>query len=314
MKRCYVVGHKNPDTDSVASAIAYADLKKKEGYEAIAAIAGEANKGTKLVLEKFGVGMPEKIDFNEMPEVPVILVDHNESGQRAEGIIKENVLEVIDHHRFADFSSAQPIYIRVQPWGSTSSIITRMYQECNHIPERHIAGILLSAILTDTLMFKSPTTTPKDKEMAEWLNEIVGIDMMEHANEIFKAKSDISDMPIIDVIKKDYKEFNFNDHIKTAVAVFETVDAEGPLGRKDEFKEELEKLKSEKGYDHLLFAVVDIIKQVATFIPSDDRDAKLLKHVFGFDEKEGIVEVPGVVSRKKQIIPPLEEHFAGLKH
>lgn len=314
MQKCYVVGHKNPDTDSVASAIAYADLKKKEGFDAIPVIAGEANKGTRLVLEKFGVEMPQKVDFKELPEDCVILVDHNEEGQRADGIIKEHVLEVIDHHRFADFSSADPIFIRVQPVGATSTIVARMYQVRNHIPERGVAGIMLSAILTDTLMFQSPTTTQLDKDMAGWLNEIVEIDMMAHANEIFKAKSDISDMAILDVINKDYKEFNFNDHIKTAVAVFETVDATGPLARKDEFLAELIKIKAEKAYDHMLFAVIDIIKKEANFIITDEADDKLIEHVFGNKSSEGITVLEGIVSRKKQIIPKLEEHFAGIEH
>jgi manganese-dependent inorganic pyrophosphatase len=284
------------------------------GVEAEAVVAGEINKGTKLVLDKFEVKHPRTVDFKDVPEESVILVDHNEAGQRAEGLIKEHVIEVIDHHRFADFSSAAPIYIRVHPWGSTSSIVARMYQECNHVPERHVAGLMLSAILTDTLMFKSPTTTINDMQIADWLNEIVDIDMMAHANDIFKAKSDISDLTIGEVIHKDYKEFHFNDHITTAVAVFETVDATGPLARKDEFLAELKKIKADKKYDHMLFSVVDIVNQVANFIPTDEADAELLKHVFGVEVKDGLVVLPGIVSRKKQVIPPLEEHFAGLDH
>jgi manganese-dependent inorganic pyrophosphatase len=214
----------------------------------------------------------------------------------------------------ADFSSAAPIYIRVHTWGATSSIVAKMYQECNHIPEKHVDTLMLSAILTDTLMFKSPTTTVNDMQIADWLNEIAGIDMMAHAKEIFKAKSDISDMTISEVIHKDYKEFHFNDHIKMAVAIFETVDATGPLAKKGEFLAELKNIKAEKKYDHMLFAVVDIVNQVANFIPTDDADAELLKHVFGVDTKDGLVVMPGVVSRKKQVIPPLEEHFAGIDH
>lgn len=314
MKTCYVVGHKNPDTDSVASAIAYAELKKKEGYDAIPVVAGEVNKGTKLVLEKFGVAAPKTMDFTKTPEACVILVDHNEEGQRADGIIKEHVLEVIDHHRFADFSSADPIFIRVQPVGATSTIIARMYQVRKHIPERGVAGLMLSAILTDTLMFKSPTTTEMDKEMADWLNEIVNIDMFAHAKEIFKAKSDISDMSINAVINKDYKEFEFTAGVKAAVAVFETVDATGPLERKQEFLAELANIKADKGYDYLLFSIVDIINQVSYFLPTSDREVRLLEHVFGGNPDNGIVVLPDVVSRKKQIIPPLEEHFAGHDH
>lgn len=306
----YVVGHKNPDTDAVASAIAYADLKRKEGIDAVPAVASDINKGTQLVLERFEVPVPEKIDFSTVPEASIILVDHNEVGQRADGIIKEHVIEVIDHHRFSDFSTAAPIYILVQPWGSTSSIVTQKYQELGHVPERHIAGLLLSAILTDTVMFKSPITTDKDREMAAWLNEIVDIDMEKHAEEVFRRKSDITGMSRHDIIKKDYKEYHFNSHITTAVAVFETFDADSLLAKKEDLKEELRKIKEAKKYDFMIFAVVDILSEKAHFISTDEETTKLLEHLFNGKEKEGLITVPGIISRKKQIIPPLEEYFA----
>jgi manganese-dependent inorganic pyrophosphatase len=310
----YVVGHKNPDTDSVASAIGYAELLRKRGKKAIPVIAGNINKGTALALEKFGVKRPEFAHLIDFPEASVILVDHNEKGQWADGLVKEHVIELIDHHRFGDFSSAQPIYVRTQPVGSTSSIITKMFQECNETPTKGTAGMLLSAILTDTLMFKSPTTTEYDKEMADWLNEIVGIDMEEHAREIFAAKSDISGMPLRDVINKDLKEFHFNEHAKVGIAMFETMDPSGPLALKDEFLKELKKIKKEKKLDYLLFAIVDIANQVAHFIITSGEDAALLDHVFCGEMKDDIMSIGGLVSRKKQIVPPLEEHFANHSH
>jgi manganese-dependent inorganic pyrophosphatase len=310
----YVVGHKNPDTDSVASAIGYAELLRKRGKDATPVIAGSINKGTALALKKFEVKQPEFAHLIDFPEASVILVDHNEKGQWADGLVKEHVIELIDHHRFGDFSSAQPICVRTQPVGSTAAIITKMFQECNEMPTEGTAGMLLSAILTDTLMFKSPTTTDYDREMAAWLNEIVKIDMKKHAQEIFAAKSDISDMPLRDVINKDFKEFHFNDHAKVGIAMFETVDAAGPLARKDEFITELTKVKNEMGLDYLLFAVVDIIKEVANFIIVSPKEGELLEHVFCGKNVDGIMSIVGLVSRKKQIVPPLEGHFADHNH
>jgi len=310
----YVIGHKNPDTDSVASAIGYAELLKRRGKEAIPLVAGKLNKGTLLALAKFGVAEPVQDSFVDFQESSVVLVDHNEAGQWADGIVKEHVTELIDHHRFGDFSSAQPIYVRTQPVGSTASIIATMYQECGEVPERGVAGMLLSAVLTDTLIFKSPTATDFDRKAADWLNTFAQIDMMKHAQEVFAAKSDISDMPLLDVINKDFKEFHFNEHAKVGIAMFETVNAVGPLARKDEFIEELIAFKANKGLDYMLFAIVDIIHQVAHFIISSGEDAALLDHVFKGEMKNDILSIPGLVSRKKQIVPPFEEHFANHEH
>jgi len=310
----YVIGHKNPDTDSVAAAIGYAELLKRRGEDAVPLVAGEINKGTKLVLAKFDIPVPETSHMIDFPEASVILVDHNEAGQWADGIIKEHVTKLIDHHRFGDFSSAQPIYVRTQPVGATSSIIGKMYRECNEKPTPEVAGLLLSAILTDTLMFKSPTTTDFDREIADWLNQIADLDMLAHAQEVFAAKSDISDMPLLDVINKDFKEFHFNDHARVGIAMFETVDATGPLARKDEFMTELAKVKETNKLDYLLFAIVDIVEQVANFVILSDKEAELLAHVFNGKVEDGIMSLPGLVSRKKQIVPPLEEHFANHNH
>ena len=310
----YVIGHKNPDTDSVASAIAYAEFLKLRGKRAVPLISGNLNKGTLLALKKFGLKEPKQASLVDFSEDSVVLVDHNESGQWADGLVKEHVIELIDHHRFGDFSSARPIRVRTYPVGSTATIITKMYQEHDMEPDHSIAGILLSAVLTDTLMFQSPTTTKHDKNVAEWLNDIVGIDMMAHAGEVFAAKSDISDMSIGDVINKDYKEFNFNAHAKVGIAVFETMDVAGPLARKEEFVAELKKIKKANKLNYLLFAIIDIVGKTAHFVISSAEDAVLLDHVFCGKTEDGIMKIKGLVSRKKQIVPPLEEHFAGRKH
>ena len=248
----------------------------------------------------------------QFAEESVVLVDHNEAGQWVDGLVKEHVIELIDHHRFGDFSSAQPIYVRTQPVGSTSSIITKMYREQDKVPTTGTAAMMLTAILTDTLMFKSPTTTDFDREMADWLNKIVRLDMILHAQEIFKAKSDISGMKMTDIINKDFKEFHFNSKYRVGVAVFETVDVSGPLARKEEFFDALTKIKTEKQLDYLIFSIVDIINQISYVLVTSDEEADILTKVFGKKINLDIMELPGIVSRKKQIIPPLEEYFASL--
>lgn len=310
----YIIGHKNPDTDSVASAVGYAELLKRRGKDAVPLISGQINKGTALALSKFGVTAPEQAHLIDFPEASVILVDHNEEGQWADNLVKEHVVELIDHHRFGDFSSAQPIYVRTQPVGATASIITNMYQERGEKPDKPVAGLLLSAILTDTLMFQSPTTTEFDKEMAHWLNEIACIDMMNHAQEVFIAKSDISDMSLAEVINKDFKEYHFNSHAKVGIAMFETVDSTGPLARKSEFIKELKKFVKENKLDYMLFVIVDIFRQESHFVLSSAEDAALLDHVFCGDMKDDVMTIASLVSRKKQIVPPLEEHFADHDH
>ena len=310
--KIYVIGHKNPDTDSVASAIGYAELLNKTGRDAEALIAGDLNKGTTLALKKFGLVSPRKATEVQFAESSVVLVDHNEAGQWVDGLVKEHVIELIDHHRFGDFSSAQPIYVRTQPVGSTSSIVTKMYREQDKMPSTESAAMMLTAILTDTLMFKSPTTTAFDREMADWLNKIVKLDMILHAQEIFKAKSDISGMKIIDIINKDFKEFHFNSKYRVGIAVFETVDVSGPLARKKEFIEALNKIKNDKKLDYLIFSIVDIINQISYVLITSDQEAEILVNVFGGQVKSDIMELPGIVSRKKQVVPPLEEYFASL--
>jgi len=310
----YIIGHKNPDTDSVASAIGYAELLKRRGKDAVPLVCGEINKGTLLALNKFGLEAPEQAHLIDFPDASVVLVDHNEEGQWADGLVKEHVTELIDHHRFGDFSSAKPIYVRTQPVGATASIITNIYKECDQEPTKEVAGLLLSAILTDTLMFNSPTTTEYDKRAADWLNQIAEIDMPAHAAEVFAAKSDISDMSLEAVINKDFKEFHFNERAKVGIAMFETVDPSGPLARKAEFIKKLKKIKKANRLDFMLFVIVDIVNQVAHFVIPTAEDAALLDHVFTGDMRDDIMSIPGLLSRKKQIVPPLEEHFANHDH
>lgn len=310
-KTIYVVGHKNPDTDSVASAIAYAQLKNLEGKHATPLVSGKINKGTQLALKNFGVRSPKHSHVADFSGAKVILVDHNEEGQWAPGILKEKVTEVIDHHRVGeDFSTDRPIYVRVEPVGSTSTIICKMYKEAEKIPEIHVAGLLLSAILTDTVMFNSPSTTEEDKQMAKWLNGFVKIDMKKHAEDIFVAKSDITGLSTLDLIKKDFKEFHFNGEVKFGITMFETMNLSEILAKKEELIEKMKSFKKKEKLSHLIFVIVDIKGKAGYILSASSKEEELISKVFSRKSQDRVIKIPGIISRKSQIVPVLEEHFS----
>lgn len=223
--KTYVVGHKNPDTDSVVSAIALAELDKKLGKDFEAAIAGEVNKETKYVLDKFGFQVP-KIILGE--EKKVFLVDHNEPSQASDSVKTEEIVGIIDHHKLGGLSTSIPISIRVKPVGSTSTIMTQVYKEKGVEISSDIAGILLAGIISDTWKFTSPTSTEEDQKQADFLNKIAKIDMTKLAEEMFAAKSDLTGIDTEKLINADYKEYDIKGK-KVGVGVFETLDTMGTL-------------------------------------------------------------------------------------
>lgn len=181
MSKVYVTGHKSPDTDSIAAAISYSYLKRQLGMDAVAARAGEPNKETKFALDYFKVEAPELLTSvaRKNPDdekTKVILVDHNESKQCVDGIKDADVLELIDHHRLGDFETDTPIFILIRPVGCVNTVIWGLYKQ-NHVqPSKEVAGMMLSAIISDTVLFRSPTCTDEDKQAVKELAEIAGVD------------------------------------------------------------------------------------------------------------------------------------------
>jgi len=300
MDEIYVIGHKNPDTDSICSAIAYANFLKLNGINAKAARAGELNEETKFVLKKFNVDAPELL---KNATGKLILVDHNEKEQRVDGDYE--ILEIIDHHKF-DFSYSKPIYILCKPLGSTSTIIAEKFFENNLEISREIAGLLISGILSDTVIFKSPTTTEKDREVANELNKIVGLDLVEYGKEMKKIGANIEGKTIEELILRDFKEFNFSGK-KVGIGQLELIESEEFLKRKDEILEEMKKIKEKENFNSLIFAVTDIMKEGSTLFCVGENE--LVGKAFNVDLSSGYVYLPGVMSRKKQIVPPLKEIF-----
>ncbi|MEA2004076.1 MAG: manganese-dependent inorganic pyrophosphatase [archaeon] len=301
----YIVGHKNPDTDSICAAIAYADLKKKTGEteEIIPARSGDINDETRFILDKFGAEDP--ILLSDASGKKVILVDHSEPKQRPENMDKGEIVEVLDHHNI-NFVQATPILFHAEPAGSTSTIISRMYFEKGIKIPKNIAGILLGAIISDTVIFKSPITTQEDKDIAEKLKPIANIDNLEKFGiDIFNAKSGWSEKTAEQIIKTDYKEYELGGK-KIGIAQIETVDASELEPRKEEFLKVMKRIKEKTGLDTIIVLLTDVIKEgCLTFILSDSID--LIGKTFGKEIKDSEVYLPGVLSRKKQIVPPLEK-------
>ena len=301
MKEVIVIGHKNPDTDSVVSAYVWSRLLSRLGDEAKPAVAGEVNKETKLVFERAEVELPKKQNLEDRD---IFLVDHNETGQMAGD--PKNVIGVLDHHNLSDLSTDQPIYFRNEPLGSTSSLIARVASEKEVELEEEEIFLLLCGIISDTLKFNSPTTTDYDVNLARDLADIIDVDIDKLAEEMFEAKSDLSDMTIKEVIEADYKDYEFGSKA-VGVGVAEVATTSFFEDKEGEIIEEMKKVKEEQDLDHLFFGVIDILNKNTLLYVCDDQDQNLAKEVFDVTFENVPVKLEGVASRKKQIIPPLSK-------
>lgn len=308
MSNTLVFGHKNPDTDTITSAIVYAYLKQQLGVEAEAVRLGDINNETKFALEKFGFEAPRFISTVIGETEQVILVDHNEFQQSADGIEEVQITEVIDHHRVANFQTADPLYFRAEPVGCTATILNKLFKENNVEVPANIAGLMLSAIVSDTLLFKSPTCTDQDVKAGEELATIAGVDVAEYGLAMLKAGADLSDKSLEDLLSLDAKGFDFGAY-KAVVAQVNAVDIEDVLGRQAELEALLAKNAADNNLDLFFFVVTDILNNDSTAVAVGQAAEKAAAS-FGTTIVDGRISLPGVVSRKKQIVPVLTE---GLK-
>ena len=303
----YVVGHKSPDTDSVAAAISYANLKNRLGMPEIyvPAAAGTINNETKFVLEHFGVPVPETITDGKGKKI--VLVDHNEVGQAVDNIKEATLMEVVDHHKIGDITTPSPIFFHNEPVGSTATIVSAMYDQYKVPITREMAGVMISAILSDTVLFKSPTCTDKDKAEVEKLAKIIGEDYMQYGIAMLTAKSDISSKNARDIVKGDYKHFDFAG-TKAGIGQIEVMDLSVLAPRKKEILEDMEKVRKEEGLSFVLIMLTDVMKEASDLLFVGTPVDKFEKAFDGKMENNSIYK-KGVLSRKKQVIPPLEAAF-----
>ncbi len=298
----YVVGHKNPDTDSIVSAIVMADYFQKLGKKAKAIRVGKINKETEFVLNKIKIKSPSLI--KNLANKQVFLVDHNAIEQSGDGIEKAEIIGVLDHHRLGGIKTSSPIYFRTEEIGCTATLIFNVFKEKNIAINKRQAFSLLSAIISDTLKFASPTTTKQDIEIAKKLAVICAQDIDKLATEMFKAKSDITGMNLKDIILSDYKEYKEKNKI-FEIAVFETTTPEIILEKKQKILDLLVDLKKQKNIDLMFFTIVDIIKKQAYLFIISNQEKIIAEKAFKKKEKQNLIFLVGVVSRKKQLAPAI---------
>lgn len=305
MSKVLVFGHKNPDTDTITSALVYAYLKKQLGVDAEAVRLGEVNNETAFALEKFAFEAPRLVETvaNEVKEV--ILVDHNEFQQSATDIKDVTIAEVIDHHRIANFETANPLYYRAEPVGCTATILNKIFKENDIEIPANYAGLMLSAIVSDTLLLKSPTCTPQDVKAAKELAEKANVDLDVYGLAMLKAGADLSDKSLEDLLTLDAKEFAMGDN-KVVIAQVNAVDVNDVLGRQAELEALLKKEVADKGLDLFFFVVTDILNNDSVAVPVGSQAIKSAE-AFGAVLENNQIVLKGVVSRKKQIVPALTD-------
>jgi manganese-dependent inorganic pyrophosphatase len=279
VEKVLIFGHKNPDTDTICSSIAYADLKKQLGLDVEPVRLGEVNGETQYALDTFHFDAPRLVETVAGEANGVILVDHNERQQSADDIDQVQVLEVIDHHRIANFETSDPLYYRAEPVGCTTTILNKMYKENGKVIPKEIAGLMLSAIISDTLLFKSPTCTG----------------------------ADLSDKTTEQLISLDAKEFSMGQ-VKVVIAQVNAVDTAEVLARQAELEAAINKVIAEKELGLFLFVVTDILTNDSVGLALG-QEASAVEKAYNVTLENNTAILKGVVSRKKQIIPVLTDIF-----
>ncbi|MGI1805126.1 manganese-dependent inorganic pyrophosphatase [Exiguobacterium sp. TDN 0502] len=305
MEKVLVFGHKNPDTDTITSAIAYAELKKALGVNAEAIRLGEMNDETLFALDTFKATAPRLVTEVATEASHVILVDHNERQQSANDIDAVTVTEVIDHHRIANFETSDPVYYRAEPVGCTATILNKLYKEHGVAIKPEIAGLMLSAIISDSLLFKSPTCTEQDIIAARELAEIAGVDANVYGLEMLKAGADLSKKSVPELISLDAKEFTMGT-LKVEIAQVNTVDTAEVLLRQEELETAINEVILEKELDLFVFIVTDILTNNSVALVLG-QEANLVERAYELEATNNLVYLEGVVSRKKQVVPVLTD-------
>ncbi|EPG1053870.1 TPA_asm: manganese-dependent inorganic pyrophosphatase [Listeria monocytogenes] len=307
MTKTLVFGHKNPDTDTICSAISYAELKKAQGADIEAVRLGELNSETAFVLDYFQVTAPRLVQIvaNEVSEVA--LVDHNERQQSVDDIDDVTVTAVVDHHRIANFETSDPLYYRAEPVGCTTTILLKMFRENEVEVSKTVAGLMLSAIISDTLLFQSPTCTQEDKVAAQKLAQIADVDIQSYGMEMLKAGADVSKKTVAELLL-DAKEFNMNDN-KVEIAQINVVDVNDVLSRRAEVEALMTQNIVDKGLDLYLFVITNILTNDSVGIAIGSKTA-VVEEAYGVKFVENQAPLKGVVSRKKQVVPILTDTFA----
>lgn len=309
MSKILVFGHQNPDTDAIGAAIAFANLQKELGKDAEAVALGEPNEETAFALNHFGLTAPRVVETVANEVEQVMLVDHNEFQQSAADIEKVEILAVVDHHRIANFQTANPLYYRAEPVGCTSTIILKLYKENNVEVPKNIAGMMLSAIVSDTLLFKSPTCTQEDVQVAKELAEIAGVDLEDYGLEMLKAGTNLGTKSASELIDLDAKSFPMGGS-NLRIAQVNTVDLAEVFARQAELESAMQEANAANGYDLFVLVVTNILDSDSEILIVGEPKENIEK-AFNVTLDNNRALLKGVVSRKKQVVPQLTAAFEG---
>lgn len=300
-----IFGHKNPDTDTICSSMVKQILNEKDGKTNTQAVRlGNVNKETQYVLDYLKIEAPELIEGVKKGQ-EVILIDHNEFSQSADGIEKAKIIGVIDHHRIANFQTTEPLYYTARPYGCTSTILFKDFKQKGIEIEKTEAILMASAIISDTLLLKSPTTTSHDKEALEELAKIANIDLDTYGIEMLKAGTDLDDFSEEELINLDAKKFEENG-VKCVIAQVNTVSIEDVLKRKEKLEEAINNEIEKDNLNLFVFAITDILNSNSQIIALGNR-TDIIEKSYKLEDNMAFLE--GVVSRKKQILPMVEKNI-----
>ena len=305
-KNVLIFGHKNPDTDSITSAMVMENLEKKLGNEKAKAVrTGNVNKETQYVLNYLGLEAPELIDDVEDGQ-EVILVDHNEATQCVNNISNAKILKVVDHHTM-NFVAPYQLFYRTEPVGCTQTVLFKMYKENGIEIDKNTATLMLSAIASDTLVLKSPTTTDDDRKVVKELEAISGLNVNEFGVDMLKAGTDISEFTPEQVINIDSKLFEQSNK-KFRIAQVNTADLDSIFKNQSYFEQAINEDIKKENLDFYVFAATDIINSNSKII-SLGNDAGVVEKAFGVPVNNNTAMLENVVSRKKQILPPILDNL-----
>ncbi len=302
----YVTGHKNPDTDSVTAAIAYAELMKAQGEDAVPTMQGELNPETAMVLERFGAAVPEIM--TDATGKKIALVDHSDLIQAPDNLSADDVVAIVDHHKIGDVTTNNPIFCCVQPVGCTGTVLKQLYDIAGVPVDSKVAGLMLAAILSDTVNFKSPTCTEPDKKAVAELKDIAGVsDTDELFMEMLKAKSSVAGVPARDLLNRDYKDFDMNGN-KVGCGQLELATLDQVAEIRDDLLAAMKEQKGEGGHHTILLMLTDVVKEGTDLVVVSD-DPSVAEGAFDTKLDGTSMWIPGMMSRKKQTVPNMQKAF-----
>ncbi|HEB50423.1 MAG TPA: manganese-dependent inorganic pyrophosphatase [Desulfobulbus sp.] len=302
----YVVGHKNPDTDSVTAAISYAELMKAKGEDYIPVIQGDLNPETITVLERFGVATPEVM--TDATGKKIALVDHSDLAQAPDNLSDGEVVAIVDHHKIGDVTTNNPIFCCVKPVGCSGTVLKQLYDIEGVTLDPKVAGLMLAAILSDTVNFKSPTCTEEDKKAVAELKEIAGVDDTDGLfMDMLKAKSSVEGVPAKDLLNRDYKDFDMNGN-KVGCGQLELATLDQVADIREDLLNAMKEQKAAGGHHTILLMLTDVVKEGTDLLVVSD-DPALIEKAFDTKLDGDSMWIEGMMSRKKQTIPNLQKAF-----